>query len=223
MCAFCRQTGPFLAARCSWHLASFCKPGCCSRLNSKADKLADHCWQNAGHGAARLQEERLKFGKISLLQQQIQCNVPRSGNLLFCFMGPRGGTPTLTLSAVLLYLEDCMHVVLNLHAKQTCERSYWRLDHFPEPWEDPKNGSTLGFDSLHHRTCYCRVQNWGFYFLDPPRALGVGSVQGCWNFGACESSWPLTARRQQRPQLTTITIIFVGSYYKALYIYITYR
>ena len=64
----------------------------------------------------------------------------------------------------------------------------------PEPWEDPKNGSTLRLDNLHHTSM--RVQNWGictrlilyytilYYILykitlssiwgpllDPPRAL----------------------------------------------------
>ena len=43
---------------------------------------------------------------------------------------------------------------------------------YPEPWEDPKNGSTLGLHNLHYRPI--RVQNWGFWFLDSPRALGVG-------------------------------------------------
>ena len=42
----------------------------------------------------------------------------------------------------------------------------------PEPCENPKNGSTLGLHNLHHRSM--RVQNWGFCFLDPPRALGSG-------------------------------------------------
>ena len=42
-------------------------------------------------------------------------------------------------------------------------------DCYPEPWEDPKPGSTLGLYTLHHRSI--GVQNWGFYFLDPLRAL----------------------------------------------------
>ena len=61
----------------------------------------------------------------------------------------------------------------------------------PEPWEDPKNGSTSGLYNPHHRNI--RVQNWGFhatlhytiryhtlleskigvlFFVYPPRALG---------------------------------------------------
>ena len=40
----------------------------------------------------------------------------------------------------------------------------------PEPWEDPANSSTLEFHNLHQRSV--SVQNWGFHFLDPPRALG---------------------------------------------------
>ena len=35
---------------------------------------------------------------------------------------------------------------------------------------NPKNGSTSGLYNLHQRSI--RVQNWGFRFLDPPRALG---------------------------------------------------
>ena len=38
------------------------------------------------------------------------------------------------------------------------------------PWEDPKNGLTLGFYNLHYRST--RVKNWGFHLLDPRRALG---------------------------------------------------
>ena len=41
---------------------------------------------------------------------------------------------------------------------------------YPDPWEDPKSRSTLGFYSLHHRSI--RAQNWGIYFSDPPRGLG---------------------------------------------------
>ena len=41
----------------------------------------------------------------------------------------------------------------------------------PDPWADPKHRSTLGFHNLHHESI--RVQNSGFYFLDPPMAL-------CW-------------------------------------------
>ena len=37
----------------------------------------------------------------------------------------------------------------------------------PEPWENPKNGSTLGLDNLHCGAI--RVQNWGVCFLDPTR------------------------------------------------------
>ena len=40
----------------------------------------------------------------------------------------------------------------------------------PKPWEDPKNGSTSTLQNLHHGSI--RLQNWGFCFLDPPRALG---------------------------------------------------
>ena len=43
---------------------------------------------------------------------------------------------------------------------------------FPDPWADPKSRSTLGFCNLHHRAI--RIQNWGFYFLDPLRGLGLG-------------------------------------------------
>ena len=42
---------------------------------------------------------------------------------------------------------------------------------FPHPWADPKSRSMLGFYNLHHRSI--RVQNWGIYFLDPPRGLGL--------------------------------------------------
>ena len=45
------------------------------------------------------------------------------------------------------------------------------MDSYPEPWEDPKNVSALGLYSLHHKSI--GFQNWGFYFLDPPRALGI--------------------------------------------------
>ena len=44
----------------------------------------------------------------------------------------------------------------------------------PEPWEDPKNGSTFGFHTLHHRSK--RVQNWGSIFWDSPRALASGGT-----------------------------------------------
>ena len=42
----------------------------------------------------------------------------------------------------------------------------------PDPWADPKSRSTLRFYNLHHRRT--GVQNWGIYFLDPPRGLGRG-------------------------------------------------
>ena len=38
--------------------------------------------------------------------------------------------------------------------------------------KDPTHGSTLRLRNLHHRSI--RVQNLGFHFLDPPRALGKG-------------------------------------------------
>ena len=41
----------------------------------------------------------------------------------------------------------------------------------PKPWEDPKNGSTFGLYNQLHRNI--RLQNSGFYFLDPARALGI--------------------------------------------------
>ena len=45
----------------------------------------------------------------------------------------------------------------------------------PEPWGgSTKNGSTFGMYSLHHRNT--RVQNWGFFFRDPPRALELAAV-----------------------------------------------
>ena len=58
---------------------------------------------------------------------------------------------------------------------------------YPEPWEDPKHGSSLDsiiytieslesrirLHNLHHRSV--GVQDWGFCFLDPPRALGKRS------------------------------------------------
>ena len=40
----------------------------------------------------------------------------------------------------------------------------------PNPWADPKSRSISRFCNLHHRSI--RVQNWGIYFLDPPRGLG---------------------------------------------------
>ena len=46
----------------------------------------------------------------------------------------------------------------------------------PEPWKDPKNGSTLGLYNLHHRSI--TVQNWGFHFLDPSTALGKEHGRG---------------------------------------------
>ena len=36
---------------------------------------------------------------------------------------------------------------------------------------DPKTRSTSGLYNLHHGSI--RIQNWGFYFLDPPRGLGI--------------------------------------------------
>ena len=41
-------------------------------------------------------------------------------------------------------------------------------------WADPKSRSTLGLCHLHCRRT--SVQNWGFYFCDPPGALGCGYV-----------------------------------------------
>ena len=44
----------------------------------------------------------------------------------------------------------------------------------PDPQEDPKSRSPLGFHSLHHRSS--RVQNGEIYFLDPPGGLGLSKV-----------------------------------------------
>ena len=46
------------------------------------------------------------------------------------------------------------------------------LSVYPDPWADPKSGSTLGFHNLHHRCTV--VLKWWLYFLDPPRGLGKG-------------------------------------------------
>ena len=42
----------------------------------------------------------------------------------------------------------------------------------PRRCADPKSRSTLGYWNLHNRST--RVQNGGFYFLDPPGSLVVG-------------------------------------------------
>ena len=38
------------------------------------------------------------------------------------------------------------------------------------------NRFSLGFENLHHG--YIRIQNCGFYSVDPPRGLGVGESEG---------------------------------------------
>ena len=45
----------------------------------------------------------------------------------------------------------------------------------PEPWEDPKNGSTSRLYNPHHRSI--GVQNWGIHLLDPPKALGGSLIR----------------------------------------------
>ena len=45
-----------------------------------------------------------------------------------------------------------------------------KSEFFRAPCEDPNSRSTLGFSNLHHKGI--RIQNWGFYLLDPPRGLG---------------------------------------------------
>ena len=54
-------------------------------------------------------------------------------------------------------LEDCHGAVVT-----------WAPQH-PDPWADPQSRSTLRFYNLHHRST--GVQNWEFYFLDPPGGL----------------------------------------------------
>ena len=106
----------------------------------------------------------------------------------------------------------------NIAGTMLCWRSYchtanWGFD-FPEPREDPKNGSTLGLYHLHHRSI--RVQNRGFSFLDPPWALGLRSLdyEGSYSFGSIVvpplcffyklpngvTGPPLLVRSQQRAQ-----------------------
>ena len=49
-------------------------------------------------------------------------------------------------------------------------RGWSMVLYHPDPWADPKSRSPFGFHNLHHRNI--RAQNWGIYFLDPPRASG---------------------------------------------------
>ena len=43
--------------------------------------------------------------------------------------------------------------------------------HYPDPWADQESRSTLGFHNLQHGGI--GVQNWRFYFWDPPRGLSI--------------------------------------------------
>ena len=61
---------------------------------------------------------------------------------------------------------------------------------YPDPWVDPKSRSTLRFCNLHHRSI--RVQNWGLYFLDPPRGLGSNKTADNWRLRSGHDSYTPT-------------------------------
>ena len=80
----------------------------------------------------------------------------------------------------------------------------------PEPWEDPKNGSTLGLYKIHHRRI--RAQSWGFNFVGSSHGSGkkrTGRLcfpvpyQGLLGRLACALRLPLVGKQGSWPWTST--------------------
>ena len=92
---------------------------------------------------------------------------------------------------------------------ERCWSVFLRRFHTPEPWEDPKSRSSLGFYNLHHGRI--RVHNWGIYVILHYTMLyhtilyciiPIGSSQGS-GIGVYKSvrrrlATPMGANRQQK-------------------------
>ena len=63
------------------------------------------------------------------------------------------------------------HINSNLCSADVLLYQPWAVVACPDPSADSKSRSTLLLYLLHHRSK--RIQNWGFYFWDPPWALGM--------------------------------------------------
>ena len=72
--------------------------------------------------------------------------------------------PQYTRKIALVRLKQgCLASGLSVLFDNYRDPSFRVLHSYPEPWEDSKNGSTLGLYNPHHRSI--RVKSWGFYFL----------------------------------------------------------
>ena len=74
----------------------------------------------------------------------------------------KSGTPSMDLKIPGFLIQEPQNKTPNI---------YIETNTYSDPWADPKSRSTLEFHNLDHRSI--GVQNWGLYFVDPPRGLGI--------------------------------------------------